>query len=874
MSRALGLTWLAWLTLAACGLDSSDPAQTRFLRSGLGQPPIVTSAYIWPSQSADGGAPPTSVPSDQTLFAHYALFDAEGDPLDASVVWFRNNLAMDAGPSIPPARHARGEQWRFTVVPFDGSSLGDAGFSQTVTITNSAPWPVPMPMVGALTSIPGDPGRVLTRAVNLGTLFGCQDEDGDPASSTGYSLQFLFPDGGARGPARSLPTSVTSLELTRGNWARYTGTCVESFAGGLSRSGAFAVPVTGSAPVLLSAGLRPAIAKTASVLTLELGNILETDGDPASVSISWERTSSGRSPVHVASLDDQSQVDPLLTSKGDLWRAVVSVRDGVDGQGGAALTNEVPIANTPPRVDAGYPRVVAIGKPVQLRGQAFDDDADEGNDTLVAEWSQSGGGAAEVVTDGGEALVRPLALGSYSFTLTARDAVGAQTSTVAVFEVVQHDVTNQLPIARVEGPTRISLGEELRLDGASSADADPFDTLTFEWFSVGFPTGAEPVLEIQGAAMQTVPRMPGFYSFALRVSDGAASSERVVATVEVVDPSDSGRPPPCGCSSGPISLAAFGLLALLRRRRTLGAGLGLVLVLSLLGPSGALARPPGKKGKTLRTRPPPASREPRVDSLPAAHALFDEVRAEEALAILSRLLEGNALSKPQRIEALLLRAECMLALEQPALAQKALVEVLTLAPKTAAPPDASPIIRRAFDRARAEVREREVVHLTHVPPAIDTALPAQLVVFDATIGSGAARVAEVTLHHRVKGGQGGFAQTKMVKSEAATFSARVALAGGATASRVGIEYFLRARDKTGALLAEVGSELSPLEVQVLVEPVVTWVEKPLYTRPPFWVAVGLGVGAAVAGGVGIYVATQQAPPPPPTSLGTLTLDWN
>jgi hypothetical protein len=105
----------------------------------------------------------------------------------------------------------------------------------------------------------------------------------------------------------------------------------------------------------------------------------------------------------------------------------------------------------------------------------------------------------------------------------------------------------------------------------------------------------------------------------------------------------------------------------------------------------------------------------------------------------------------------------------------------------------------------------------------------------------------------------------MARGENGAFSGNVPNAFPGPAGKRTIEYFIRARDESGALLTSVGGEEAPLELTM--ETVALTVSEPLYKSWLFWTAVGVGTAAAVVTPV---VLNRNAPVRPGT-IGTETL---
>ncbi|MHA1954078.1 MAG: hypothetical protein ACW96U_09070, partial [Candidatus Heimdallarchaeaceae archaeon] len=86
---------------------------------------------------------PTSPKSEDDLNATYAYFDSDGDPQSGSFIrWFLNGIEQPLYENqsfIPSIVTLKGQNWYFSVEPFDGIEFGLIKTSVTVTIGNTAP---------------------------------------------------------------------------------------------------------------------------------------------------------------------------------------------------------------------------------------------------------------------------------------------------------------------------------------------------------------------------------------------------------------------------------------------------------------------------------------------------------------------------------------------------------------------------------------------------------------------------------------------------------------------------------------------------------------------------------------------------------------
>lgn len=257
--------------------------------------------------------------------------------------------------------------------------------------------------------------------------------------------------------------------------------------------------------------------------------------------------------------------------------------------------------------------------------------------------------------------------------------------------------------------------------------------------------------------------------------------------------------------------------------------------------------------------------------LTAARELVLHASYRPALTATQRYLERGDLSATQRNAGLELVAIIHLALRDEVSARQALGQLFARDPDfRLSDPDASPVVLSAVARARAQARPVTVT-LAHDPPLL-TRRRAPLV--SVRVEEGADAVAEIRMHHRVRG-QANVETVVMRVGQLATAEGRLPLTADTNAYTA--EYWLEAVAPSGYVLARRGSEAQPIAVNVPIETVEVRVETrtevvetqtDIASEPWFWVLVGLVVVGGAGAGVGIAFATQG---PQDGSLGTITL---
>ena len=258
--------------------------------------------------------------------------------------------------------------------------------------------------------------------------------------------------------------------------------------------------------------------------------------------------------------------------------------------------------------------------------------------------------------------------------------------------------------------------------------------------------------------------------------------------------------------------------------------------------------------------PPPqeeasATEGPPNPYLEEARQLYLGFQFEGIIPKLEFALAVKGVTVAQKIEIYKLMALTHSAFDDAPKAEEAFLNILELQPAYELTGGASPKIRSYFANAQKTYRARQAVKLQHAPPK-PSSLGETTTVY-VTVVAGTDRVSGMTLHYRPRGNTSGYSQLAMARGENGAFSGNVPNAFPGPAGKRTIEYFVRARDTSGGLLASVGSEDTPLELTM--ETVAQVVSQPLYKSWAFWTAVGVGAAAAVATPVLLNRSAQTRP---------------
>jgi hypothetical protein len=266
-----------------------------------------------------------------------------------------------------------------------------------------------------------------------------------------------------------------------------------------------------------------------------------TDGNGDTLTFKWFLTQKPAGSVAELS----STTDPKPTFTADVvgvYKVSLIVKDGkLDSVEPSVVTVTASISNSAPVANAGTKQTVVYGatSTVTLDG-TYSTDAD--NNQIFYKWTlmqKPTGSSAALV---GDTKARPTFIadvaGDYVVQLVVNDgSVDSLPSSVIVTATRE----NRAPTANAGEDKNVTKNTAVTLDGTSSLDPD-FDTLTYKWSWMSYPSTTVPTLVATGYTDTSTSPKPSFtptvvgtYVLTLTVSDGKLSSTADAITVTVSD---------------------------------------------------------------------------------------------------------------------------------------------------------------------------------------------------------------------------------------------------------------------------------------------------------------------------------------------------
>jgi len=363
--------------------------------------------------------------------------DDDGDVL--TYAW-----AQTGGPSVtlsdpasvePTFTPAEVETYTFSLVVNDGNV--DSLFDSVVISVMPENTP-PELSTGNLTPVSGFASTSFLYSVNY------TDADNDPPTSVTVTIdggvpQDMTVQSGQDGDFSNgeiYEHSVLGTDLGVGDHT-FQFAAEDNFNDATGDTGMHSGPIiVNSPPTAPEVNITPELPFTIDDLVCEItvpGT--DPDGDTITYSYAWYKDDA----LQLSLTTDT--VASANTTKGQVWKCVVTPNDGVDN--GPAGEDEVTIQNSPPVVDAGPDQSVLVDTLVTLDGSgSLDDDGD----VLACAWAQTGGPSVTLSDPASvEPTFTPAEVETYTFSLVVNDG----TVDSAPDEVIIY-VTSAVPMMHVD----------------------------------------------------------------------------------------------------------------------------------------------------------------------------------------------------------------------------------------------------------------------------------------------------------------------------------------------------------------------------------------------------------------------------------------
>jgi len=321
------------------------------------------------------------------------------------------------------------------------------------------------------------------------------------------------------GPAVTINNAGTSIADFVGPLGVFTfDLSVDDQDGGVNVDSVMVTVVNADPVAALAAN--PAVARVGQLVELTANASVDPDGSISTYDIEYGDGTGSTGPVA------QAWVWHAYTAAGT-YQANVTIVDN-DGNTSTANTSVTVNLNQVPIADAGSDQNVLKGALVTLDGSAS---SDPDLDTLTYLWSQVGGPAVTLssTTVAMPTFTADTTMVIYTFDLTVDDGWGGNSADQVVITLVN---TPPIADAGVDQPG-IAKNTLVTLDGSSSLDPDPTDTITFFWAQT---TGAPVTLSSTTSSNPTfTPTVSGTYTFELTVDDPEAAQDMDAVVITVVN---------------------------------------------------------------------------------------------------------------------------------------------------------------------------------------------------------------------------------------------------------------------------------------------------------------------------------------------------
>ncbi|RJU80401.1 MAG: hypothetical protein DWC09_06870 [Candidatus Poseidoniales archaeon] len=435
-------------------------------------------------QIPEAGAAPNSPPSvsnlmlgpngattTDTLVLTYTYSDPENDPESGTVIqWFKDGVEQTSlsGLTVSSSETAKGQEWSASVLPSDGSDVGEPVVSNVLTIANSAP----------TTSVPTLSPNQPTEDDTISFTSVTSDADAD---AVGYDVRWfldgvLIPE---LNDVETLPAYATRdgdswvVEI-RANDSEDVSQWVSSQSVTIG-SGQVNTP-----PSVNTVQLSPGPHFTTDDFTVSY-IYADADGDAeVDVEIQWFLNNAA-----FAFAENSLLIPSSFTEKGQIWFAKVRVNDGTEWSSWIS-SNQISVQNTPPvteSVSLSHAEAYTTDE-VSVQFTMSDIDGDEQSNSEITWWRN---GTMKSSLTGLTTLPASSTLKGEVWTVQVKAGDGtALSSTSLTADVI---ILNSAPTAAVTLTENVtSLGPLNAVITSNDADNEEVQT-SIQWYRNGFLDG-------------------------------------------------------------------------------------------------------------------------------------------------------------------------------------------------------------------------------------------------------------------------------------------------------------------------------------------------------------------------------------------------